>query len=85
VTAARVAVELYVYYKLARRDTARLRELAAQFPSVALFVKDGGDPELPTWMEIHRGPQAEADAQALGDALMGLIVGTRHVERFRPA
>ena len=76
--------ELYVYYKLARRDAARLREIAARFPQVRLLLKDdAGDP--PTWMEIHTGPLAEAGERAMAAALAGLIVGTRHVERFRPA
>lgn len=79
------AVELYVYYKLARVDAARLREIAARFPQVRLLVKDGADVDPPTWMEIHTGPLAEAGERAMAAALAGLIVGARHVERFRPA
>ncbi|MBV8501198.1 MAG: DUF4936 family protein [Paucibacter sp.] len=76
--------ELYVYYKLESRHTARLREIAARFPEVRLLRKDG-DAQPPTWMEIHIGPQAEASERALAQALAGLISGPRHVERFQPA
>jgi len=79
-------VELYVYYKLARRDAKRLREIAARFPQVRLLLKDdGSSSDPPTWMEIHTGPLAETGERAMAAALEGLIAGTRHVERFRPA
>lgn len=74
--------ELYVYYKVA--DVAAARAVIEAWPAVPVLRRSDETAGPPTWMEIHRGPDAEATERLLAAALTPYLAGLRHVERFEP-
>jgi hypothetical protein len=89
--------ELYIYYRVStERATAAWKiaeslqqSLVDRYPGLVarLLRKEGGAPEMQTWMEIYTAPsgvsraiQADIDESAV--ALSPHISGERHVEVF---
>ncbi len=78
------ANELYVYYKIAPAQVAAALAVFEDWPAVKLLKRADQADSLQTWMEIHRGPEAEASERSLAALLAPFITGPRHVERFEP-
>ena len=77
--------ELYVYYRIAPAQMAGALAVFEAWPDVQLLKRadEAAAPEQ-TWMEIHRGPDAEASERSLALLLAAFVTGPRHVERFEP-
>jgi len=72
--------ELYVYYKVRRADADALRAALKAFPSVRVLVRADETADPQTWMEVHTD---EGSEPAVARAVAHLVVGERHVERFK--
>ncbi len=72
--------ELYVYYKVRRADADALRAALKAFPSVRVLVRADETADPQTWMEVHTD---EARERAVANAVADLVVGERHMERFK--
>ncbi len=89
-SAARQAIELYVYYKVAETQAAAALQTYEQAqaglggPHPRLLRRTEVGAGLQTWMEIHRSADPEADERCLSAAMAPFILGDRHVERFVP-
>lgn len=74
--------ELYVYYKVA--DVAAALAVIAAWPALPVLRRSDETAGPPTWMEIHRGPDADRTERLLAAALKPYLAGPRHIERFEP-